>query len=552
MIPLDELKRERERWEKAMLAKNPLTPAKTTSGLDIDVVYTPADLEEFDYRKDLGFPGEFPFTRGVYPTMYRGNLWSMRQYAGFADAEESNRRFKYLLDQGQSGLSVAFDLPTQTGFDSDNPMVKSDIGRVGVAVDTLRDMEILFDNIPLDKITTSFTINATAAIILAMYLAVAEKQGVPMDKVGGTLQNEMLKEFIARGTFIFPPKPSLRLVVDIIDFCKDKVPRMNTINFSGYHVREAGANAIQEVAYCLSSAITYIEEVLKRGTDIDEFAPRIAFHLIVGLDFFEEIAKIRAARRLWAKIARERFKAKNPRSMMLRLFLGSAAREATLREPLNNIIRATIDMMGIVFAGAQSASILSYDEAYTIPTEESALISLRTQQIIGYETGVTKVVDPLGGSYYLESLTHRIEKEIKKLMDEIDASGGMLRCIETGKIQMDVSKNAYEIEKKKQSGEVVIVGVNKFVDEQKQDEEVVLTKIESNLTKKQIERLHQVKSQRNNQKVQEALKVLKQKAMGTENLVPAIQEAVKEYATVGEICDTLREVFGEHSESVVL
>ena len=549
---MEEIKREREKWEKAMLAKNPVTPAKTTSGLDIDVVYTPADLEEFDYGKDLGFPGEFPFTRGVYPTMYRGNLWSMRQYAGFADAEESNRRFKYLLDQGQSGLSVAFDLPTQTGFDSDNPMVKNDVGRVGVVVDTLRDMEILFDNIPLDKITTSFTINATAAIILAMYLAVAEKQGVPMDKVGGTLQNEMLKEFIARGTFIFPPKPSLRLVVDIIDFCKDKVPRMNTINFSGYHVREAGANAIQEVAYCLSSAITYIEEVLKRGIDIDEFAPRIAFHLIVGLDFFEEIAKIRAARRLWAKIARERFKAKNPRSMMLRLFLGSAAREATLREPLNNIIRATIDMMGIVFAGAQSASILSYDEAYTIPTEESALISLRTQQIIGYETGVAKVVDPLGGSYYLESLTHRIEKEIKKLMDEIDASGGMLRCIETGKIQMDVSKNAYEMEKKKQSGEVVIVGVNKFVDEQKQDEEVVLTKIESNLTKKQIERLHQVKSQRNNQKVQAALKVLKQKAMGTENLVPAIQEAVKEYATVGEICDTLREVFGEHSESVVL
>lgn len=552
MSSMDEINRERERWGKAMLAKNPLTPAETTSGLDIDVVYTPADLEDIDYQRDLGFPGEFPFTRGIYPTMYRGNLWSMRQYAGFADAEESNRRFKYLLDQGQTGLSVAFDLPTQMGFDSDNPMVKNDAGRVGVAVDTLRDMEILFDGIPLDKITTSFTINATAAIILAMYLAVAAKQGVPMDKVGGTLQNEILKEFIARGTFIFPPRPSLRLVVDIIDFCKGKVPRMNTINFSGYHVREAGANAIQEVAYCLSSAIAYIEEVLKRGIDIDDFAPRVAFHLIVGLDFFEELAKIRAARRLWAKIAKERFKAKNPRSMMLRLFCGSSAREATLREPLNNIVRATIDMMGIVFAGAQSASILSYDEAYTIPTEESALISLRTQQIIGYETGITKVVDPLGGSYYLENLTHRIEKEIKKLMDEIDASGGMLRCIETGKIQMDVSKNAYEIEKKKQTGELVIVGVNKFIDEQKQDEEVVLTKIDPNLAKKQIEKLHQVKSERNNKKVQEALKVLKQTAMGTENLVPAIQEAVKEYATVGEICDTLREVFGEHTESVVL
>ncbi len=552
MSSADELKKERERWEKANLTKNPVAPAKTTSGLDVDVVYTPGDLGDFDYQKDLGFPGEYPYTRGVYPSMFRGNLWSMRQYAGFADAEESNKRFKYLLEQGQSGLSVAFDLPTQMGFDSDNPMVKAEVGRVGVAVDTLRDMEILFEGIPLDKITTSFTINATAAIILAMYLAVAEKQGVPMNKVGGTLQNEILKEFIARGTYIFPPRPSLRLVVDIIDFCKDKVARMNTINFSGYHVREAGANAVQEVAYCLSSAIAYIEEVLKRGVNFDDFGPRLAFHLIVGLDFFEEIAKIRAARRLWAKIAKERFGAKNPRSMMLRLFCGSSAREATLREPLNNIVRATIDMLGIVFAGAQSASILSYDEAFTIPTEESALISLRTQQIIGYETGIAKVVDPLGGSYYLESLTNRLEKEMKKLMDEIDSLGGMLRCIETGKIQMDVSKNAYEIERKKQSGEIVVVGVNKFVDEQKQDEEVVLTKIDPNITRKQIEKLQKVKAERNNAKVKEALKVLKEKAKGTENLVPFIQDAVREYASIGEICDTLREVFGEHTESAVL
>ena len=552
MSSVDELKKERERWEKASLTKNPVAPAKTTSGLDVDVVYTPADLGDFDYQRDLGFPGEYPYTRGVYPSMFRGNLWSMRQYAGFADAEESNKRFKYLLDQGQSGLSVAFDLPTQMGFDSDNPMVKAEVGRVGVAVDTLRDMEILFEGIPLDKITTSFTINATAAVILAMYLAVAEKQGVPMDKVGGTLQNEILKEFIARGTYIFPPRPSLRLVVDIIDFCKDKVARMNTINFSGYHVREAGANAVQEVAYCLSSAIAYIEEVLKRGVKFDDFGPRLAFHLIVGLDFFEEIAKIRAARRLWAKVAKERFGAKNPRSMMLRLFCGSSAREATLREPLNNIVRATIDMLGIVFAGAQSASILSYDEAFTIPTEESALISLRTQQIIGYETGIAKVVDPLGGSYYLESLTNRLEKEMKQMMDEIDSLGGMLRCIETGKIQMDVSKNAYEIERKKQNGEVVVVGVNKFVDEQKQDEEVVLTKIDPNITRKQIEKLQKVKAERNNAKVKEALKVLKEKAKGTENLVPFIQDAVREYASIGEICDTLREVFGEHTESAVL
>ena len=549
---MDEIKSEKETWEKEMLGKNPVPPATTTSGIEQQVLYTPADLADSDYLRDLGFPGKFPFTRGVYPSMYRGNLWSMRQYAGFADPEESNRRFKYLLEQGQTGLSVAFDLPTQMGFDSDNPMVRADVGRVGVAVDTLRDMEILFEGIPLDKITTSFTINATAAVILAMYLAVADKQGVPMGKVGGNLQNEILKEYIARGTFIFPPAPSIRLVVDIIDFCKDHVPRMNTINFSGYHVREAGSNAIQEAAYCLSSAVTYVEEVLKRGIDIDDFAPRIAFHLIVGLDFFEEIAKIRAARRLWAKIARDRFHAKNPKSMMLRLFCGSSAREATSKEPLNNIIRATIDMMGIVFAGAQSASILSYDEAYTIPTEESALISLRTQQIIGYETGITKVVDPLGGSYYLESLTNRMEKEIGAVIDEIDAAGGMLRCIETGKIQMDVLKNSYEIEKRKQNGETVIVGVNKFVDEQKEDEDIVLTTIDPDLSRKQIERLNRVKAERDNKKVEKALKVLEEKAASAENLVPFIQEAVREYATVGEISDALRKVFGEHQESVIL
>jgi len=549
---MDEIKKERERWENASLGRNPVPPARTTSGIDLDLVYTPSDLGDFDYLQDLGLPGEFPFTRGIYPTMYRGNLWSMRQYAGFADAEESNRRFKYLLGQGQTGLSVAFDLPTQMGFDSDNPMVLADIGRVGVAVDTLRDMEILFDGIPLDKITTSFTINATAAIILSMYLAVAEKQGVPPEKVGGTLQNEILKEYIARGTYIFPPRPSLRLVVDIIDFCKDRVPRMNTINFSGYHVREAGSNAIQEAAYCLSSAITYIEEVVKRGIDIDDFAPRIAFHLIVGLDFFEEISKIRATRRLWAKIAKERFKAKNPRSMMLRLFCGSSAREATLREPLNNIIRATIDMMGIVFSGAQSASILSYDEAYTIPTEDSALLSLRTQQIIGYETGITKVVDPLGGSYYLESLTGRMEREIRRLIGEIDAAGGMLRCIETGKIQMDVLKNAYEIEKKRQKGEMVVVGVNRFIDEDKADEEIVLTRIDPSLSRRQMERLHQVKAARDNEKVGRVLNVMREKAQGAENLVPFIQDAVREYASVGEICDALKAVFGEHQESVVL
>lgn len=547
---MESIKDEKKRWEKANFKKEP-SPACTTSGLDLNTLYTPDDLIDSDYMRDLGFPGEYPFTRGVYPTMYRGNLWSMRQYAGFADAEESNKRFKYLLEQGQTGLSVAFDLPTQMGYDSDNPMVKNDVGRVGVAIDTLQDMEVLFEDIPLDKITTSFTINATAAVILAMYMAVAEKQGVPLPVLGGNIQNEILKEFMARGTYIYPPKPSLRLVVDIIDYCRKNAPRINTINFSGYHVREAGANAFQEAAYCLASAITYIDEVIKRGIDIDDFAPRIAFHLIVGLDFFEEIAKIRATRRLWAKIAKERFKAKNPKSMMLRLFCGSSAREATMREPLNNIIRATVDMMGIVFSGAQSASILSYDEAYTIPTEESALISLRTQQILGYETGIAKVADPLGGSYFLENLTNRMEKGIEKLIDEIDKQGGILACIESGKIQTDISKSAYEIEKKKQSGEIVVVGVNKFVDEKKQDEDVVLQTIDTGMAKNQFEKLSRIKANRDNERVSQALASLKEAARGTDNLMPYVQDAVRSYATIGEICDAMRTVFGEYKESVV-
>jgi len=547
---VESIKDEKDRWEKTNFKKQP-SSACTTSGLDLKTLYTPVDLDDFDYMRDLGFPGEYPFTRGVYPTMYRGNLWSMRQYAGFADAEESNKRFKYLLEQGQTGLSVAFDLPTQMGYDSDNPMVKNDVGRVGVAIDTLEDMEILFDGIPLDKITTSFTINATAAVILAMYMAVAEKQGVPLNVLGGNIQNEILKEFMARGTYIYPPKPSLRLVVDIIDYCKEHAPRVNTINFSGYHVREAGANAFQEAAYCLASAITYIDEVIKRGIDIDDFAPRIAFHLIVGLDFFEEIAKIRATRRLWAKIAKERFKAKNPKSMMLRLFCGSSAREATLREPLNNIIRATVDMMGIVFSGAQSASILSYDEAYTIPTEESALISLRTQQILAYETGIAKVADPFGGSYFLENLTTRMEKGIEVMIDEIDKQGGILACIESGKIQADISKNAYEIEKKKQSGEIIVIGVNKFVDEKKQDEEVVLQAIDPSMARKQLEKLSRIKTSRDNERVAKVLASLKEAAKGTDNLMPYVRDAVRSYATIGEICDALRVVFGEYKESVV-
>ena len=539
---------EAERWQRECLGKKPLPGEKSTSGIPLQVVYTPLDTQDIDFLEKTGFPGEYPFTRGVYPSMYRGNLWTMRQYAGFATPEETNRRYKNLLAQGQPGLSVAFDLPTQCGFDSDDPLIEEEVGKVGVAVDTLKDMEVIFEGIPLDKITTSFTINPTASIILAMYIAVAEKQGVLVEKIGGTLQNDILKEYLARGTQIFPPRPSLRLIADIIEYCKDHVPRMNTISISGYHVREAGANAIQEVAYCLSSAIVYVEEVLKRGIGIDEFAPRLSFIFSCGLDLFEEVAKFRAARQIWAQIAKERFGAQDPRSMMLRFFAGTMASCYTAREPLNNIVRATLCALSGVLGGVNALHVTGYDEAYATPTEESSRMALRVQQIIGYESGIPKVADPLGGSYYLEALTGKMAAEIDQVMKKIEEAGGMLTCIEKGIIQQAVLQQAYETTKMIQRGEKVRIGENKYVSRHLKEPELNLQKADSEVLRSQLDRLRRVKAEREEGKVKEALGAVKEAASSGKNLLPPLIQAVKAYATNGEMVGALKEVFGEYRE----
>ena len=547
MEMLEEIERKKKQWEKELLHKKKFSSATTSWGHDLDVVYTPDNLKDMEYLRDIGFPGDFPFVRGVYPSMYRGKLWTMRQYAGFGTAEETNTHFKYLLEQGNTGLSVAFDLPTQVGLDSDNPLAKDEVGRVGVAVDTLKDMEIIFDGIPLDKITTSFTINPTASIILAMYIAVAEKQGVSPEKIGGTLQNDILKEYLARGTQIFPPGPSLRLIGDIIEYCKDNVPRMNTISICGYHMREAGCSLIHEVAYCLLDAIVYVEEALKRGINIDEFAPRLSFLLGCGISLFEEVAKIRAARRLWAKIVKNRFKAKNPNSMKMRIFSGCLATAFTAKEPLNNIARGTIMSLVAALAGCNAIHTTSYDEAYAIPTEKAVRTALRTQQIIAYETDVASVADPMGGSYFLEYLTNRIEEEVEKEMERIEEKGGILKGIEDGTIQQDIFRQAFELEEKIQRGEKVIVGVNKFVSDEK-EQEVELHRPSKDVLEKQILNLKKVREERDNDEVKQALAEIRRVAAGKGNLMGPILWAVHEYATIGEICDALKEVFGEYRE----
>lgn len=548
MSDLQNIKAKKESWKTETLGKTKFSKASTSWGHNLDVLYTPDNLQDGDYLEDIGFPGEFPFVRGVYPSMYRGRLWTMRQYAGFGNPEETNGYFKYLLGQGQMGLSVAFDLPTQIGFDSDDPVAEDEVGRVGVAVDTLRDMEIIFEGISLDQITTSFTINPTASIILAMYVAVAEKQGVNLDQIGGTLQNDILKEYMARGTQIFPPGPSLRLIGDIIDYCKDHVPRMNTISICGYHMREAGCNLIQEVAYGLLDAIVYVEEALKRGIDIDEFAPRLSFLFGCGMNLFEEVGKFRAARRLWAKIMRDRFKAKNPDSMKMRIFSGCLATSYTPREPLNNIARGAIMSLVAVLAGCNAIHTTSYDEAYTIPTEESVRVALRTQQIIAHETDATSVADPLGGSFFLEYLTNRIEEDVEKEMARIEGRGGILKGIVDGSIQQEIARQAYEREKKVQTGEKIMVGMNKFVTDQ-EEHETQLHQSSKNVREKQIERLKKVKAERNTEKVKLALEEIRKVAAGHENLMIPIISAIREYATVGEICNVLKAVFGTYKEA---
>ncbi|SMB97480.1 methylmalonyl-CoA mutase [Thermanaeromonas toyohensis ToBE] len=540
----------KEAWERQKvqktLAKQPERHEEfiTGSGYPVERLYTPVEIEDFDYLRDLGFPGEYPFTRGVQPTMYRGRLWTMRQYAGFGTAEESNQRYKFLLSQGQTGLSVAFDLPTQIGYDSDHPMAEGEVGKVGVAIDSLADMEVLFNEIPLDKVSTSMTINAPAAILLCMYMAVAEKQGVPFNKLRGTIQNDILKEYAARGTYIFPPEPSMRLITDIFAFCSKELPEWNTISISGYHIREAGSTAAQEIAFTLADGIAYVEAALRAGLQVDEFAPRLSFFFNAHNDFFEEIAKFRAARRLWAKIMKERFGAKDPRSMMLRFHTQTAGCTLTAQQPMNNIVRVAIQALAAVLGGTQSLHTNSYDEALALPCEEAVRIALRTQQIIAYESGVADTIDPLGGSYYIEALTNRLEKEAQDYIAKIDAMGGAVKAIEQGYIQREIQDSAYRYQKEIESGRRTVVGVNKFQMEEEPPKN--LLKVDPAVGEAQKKRLKELKAQRDNRQVTRCLEELRRVASSKENVIPAIYEAVKAYATLGEICDVLRDVFGEY------
>ena len=511
----------------------------TSSEIEVKRLYTEADVPE-----NPGLPGEYPYTRGIYPSMYRSRLWTMRQYAGFGSAGETNKRFRYLLEQGQTGLSVAFDLPTQIGYDSDDPMSQGEVGKVGVAIDSLKDMERLFAGIPLDQVSTSMTINAPASVLLAMYIAVAEKQGVPSEKLRGTIQNDILKEYIARGTYIFPPKPSMRLITDVFRYCTEHVPKWNTISISGYHIREAGSTAVQEIAFTLSDGIAYVEAALEAGLEVDRFAPRLSFFFNAHNHFFEEIAKFRAARRIWAKIMKERFNASNERSLQLRFHTQTGGSTLTAQQPDNNIVRVTLQALAAVLGGTQSLHTNSRDEALALPTEESARIALRTQQIIAHESGVADTVDPLGGSYYIEALTDQIEKEAWRYIEKIDEMGGAVRAVEEGYMQQEIHRAALAIQREIESGKQVVVGVNRYRLEQ--ETEPQLLRVDPAIAKQQVEQLRELKANRNATEVEEKLKRLKKAAQGTENLMPHILNAVKAYCTIGEICQVLREVFGEY------
>ncbi len=534
------------------LSKHPERKETFTTGSDkkVERLYTPLDTAEMDYERDLGYPGEYPYTRGVQPTMYRGRFWTMRQYAGFATAEESNKRYKYLLEQGQTGLSVAFDLPTQIGYDSDHGLSEGEVGKVGVAIDSLRDMEILFDGIPLDKVSTSMTINAPASVLLAMYIAVAEKQGVSPDKLRGTIQNDILKEYIARGTYIFPVEESMRLITNIFEYCSKEVPKWNTISISGYHIREAGSTAAQEVAFTLADGIAYVDAAIKAGLDVDDFAPRLSFFFNAHNDLLEEVSKYRAARRLWARIMKERFGAKKEKSLQLKFHTQTAGSTLTAQQPDNNIVRVAIQTLAAVLGGTQSLHTNSRDEALALPTEDSVRIALRTQQIVAHESGVTETVDPLAGSYYIEKLTNDIENEAMDYIEKIDNLGGAPKAIEKGFIQKEIQNSAYKYQMQVEDQERIVVGVNKFRIEEKDKKE--LLKVDPHVELLQKKKIEKLKSTRDNDKVQESLEILKAKAETDENLMPFIIEAVKEYATLGEVCGVLREVFGEYEQSVIL
>ncbi|MCL4548274.1 MAG: methylmalonyl-CoA mutase family protein [Bacteroidetes bacterium] len=522
----------------------------TQSFTKVEPLYTPVDSDPSEYNEKLGYPGCYPFTRGVQPSMYRGRLWTMRQYAGFGTAKESNERYRYLLSQGQMGLSVAFDLPTQIGYDSDHPMALGEVGKVGVAIDTLADMEILFDKIPLDKVSTSMTINAPASVLLALYIAVAEKQGIGKDKISGTIQNDILKEYVARGTYIYPPKASMRLITNIFEYCAKEIPKWNTISISGYHIREAGSTAAQEVGFTLADGIAYVNAAIKAGLDVDEFAGQLSFFFNAHNDLLEEVAKFRAARRLWAKIMKERFGAKKEKSQMLRFHTQTAGSSLTAQQVDNNIVRVAIQTLAAVLGGTQSLHTNSRDEALALPTEESVKIALRTQQIIAYESGVTNTIDPLAGSYYVESLTDQIEKEAEEYINRIDSLGGMISAIEAGYIQTEIQKSAYRFQQEVERGERIIVGVNKFQEKDEQKNE--LLKIDEKVQRDQIAFLSKVRAERNNDDVKLKLSALKIAAEGNDNLIPFILEAVRTYASIGEISNTLREVFGEYKEQVTI
>ena len=522
----------------------------STSGTPVRRLYTPCDTEAVDYASDLGFPGQFPFTRGVQPTMYRGRLWTMRQYAGFGDAAESNKRYQYLLAHGQTGLSIAFDLPTQIGYDSDHPMAAGEVGKVGVAIDSLADLDILFDGIPLDKVSTSMTINAPAAVLLAMYIAVGEKQGVKPDQLNGTIQNDILKEYIARGTYIFPPKPSMRLITDIFAYCAKNVPKWNTISISGYHIREAGSSAVQEVAFTLADGIAYVQAAIDSGLNIDDFASRLSFFFNSHNDLLEEVAKFRAARRIWARIMKERFKAQKASSQMLRFHTQTAGSTLTAQQPDNNIIRVTIQTLAAVLGGTQSLHTNSRDEALALPTEDSVRIALRTQQIVAHESGAADTVDPLAGSYYVEARTSEIEQAAVDYITKIDKLGGMVKAIEKGFVQKEIQDSAYRYQKEVEAQTRIVVGVNKFT--VKEEAPKNLLKVSAAVQEAQVKRLDDMRKARNNDAVKASLEEIRKAAQGTDNLMPHILAAVRQYATLGEICGVLREVFGEYQESVVL
>ncbi|MFW5819307.1 MAG: acyl-CoA mutase large subunit family protein [Desulfovermiculus sp.] len=540
-----------QEWEDKVLAKTlekfpeRKPEFKTVGGLDLPRLGLPKQVDD-EYLEKLGFPGQYPFTRGVQPTMYRSRLWTMRQYAGFSTARETNQRYRYLLEQGQTGLSVAFDLPTQIGYDSDHKMSKGEVGKVGVAIDSLADMEILFDQIPLGKVSTSMTINSPAAVLLAMYVAVGEKQGVAKEKIQGTIQNDVLKEYVARGTFIFPPRPSLRLITNIFEWCSENTPAFNTISISGYHIREAGSTAVQEVAFTLANGCAYVQAALDAGLDVDVFGKRLSFFFNATTDLVEEVAKFRAARRMWAKLMKDRFGAKNPRSWMLRFHTQTAGHTLTAQQLDNNVVRVTLQALAAVLGGTQSLHTNSKDEALTLPTEDSVRTALRTQQIIGHESGVANSIDVFGGSYLLEELTDKIEHESWSLMQKIEDMGGVIPAIEQGFIQRQIEDSAYDYQMKVENKERIVVGANEF--QSTEDIKVPLLRIDPEVGKAQVERVQAVREKRDSEQVQATLNALRQAAQSETNVMPPIVDAVKAYATIGEICDVMREVFGEHRE----